>query len=201
MKSRTAVLVLCAAAVLGTIVQCGGSSSSPTTNPTPSPTVAPTPTSAPPTGGIVLPPGMVCNPTPPPLYGFNVSPHAGPPDRVVLDSKPLVMNVDGYCERLGMSGRFCETRLEGNDQRVACDYLAVGQALDTGRWGPTWYYNGQTCDGANAGSCAHHATEQFLAIAKAPGKYEACAAPNARVHPDGGPCGGCDLDATGHCRK
>ena len=143
MKSRTAVLVLCAAAVLGAIVQCGGSSSSPTTTPTPVPTVPPTPPPA--SRGIVLPAGMVCNPTPPPLYGLEVGPHAGPPDRVVLDSKPLVMNVDGYCERVGMSGRFCETRLEGNDQRVACDYMAIGQALDTGRWGPTWYYNGQLC--------------------------------------------------------
>jgi hypothetical protein len=200
MKSRTAVLVLCAAAVLGTVVQCGGSSSSPTTTPTPVPTVAPPAASAPPTGGIALPPGMVCNPTPPPLYGFRVGPHAGTPDRVVLDSKPLVVNVDGYCERVGMSGRFCETRLEGNDQRVACDYLAVGQARDTGRWGPTWYYNGQLC-GNNFAACANHGTEQFLVAAKEPGKFEACAAPNAPVHPDGGPCGGCDLDATGKCMK
>ena len=191
MRTRTAVYILCAAATLGAIVQCGGSDSSPTTNPTPVPTVAPTPTPTP-AGG--LPAGMVCNPTPPPLYGMQVKMHAGSADRAILDSKPLVWNVDNYCEKVnGVSGRFCETRKEGNDQRVACDYMAVGQAADTGRWGPTWYYNGQPCDGPNFERCANHSSDQFLAIAKAPGRYEACAAPNAPIHPEGGACGGYDV--------
>jgi hypothetical protein len=68
---------------------------------------------------------------------------------LVIHSKPLVWNVDNYCERVNdIGGRFCETRKEGNDQRVACDFMAVGKAADTGRGGPTWYYNGRPCDGA-----------------------------------------------------
>jgi hypothetical protein len=195
---RTAVFILCAAGGLGAIVQCGGSSS-PTTNPTPVPTVAPTPTPTPTPAGIVLPPGMVCDPTPPPLYGMRVKKHDGTADRAVLDSKPLVENVDHYCERVSdVSGKFCDTRLEGNPQRVACDYMAVGKALDTGRWGPTWYYNGQPCDGANAANCLNHSTEQFLAIAKNPGRFEACASPLAPVAADGSACGKCDF-AAGEC--
>ncbi len=196
MRQRTAVFILCATATLGAIVQCGGSSS-PTGNPTPAPTVAATPS---PTPGSALPTGMVCNPTPPPLYGMKVGPHGGNADRTVLDSKPLVVNVDGYCERIGESGRFCETRLEGDPQRVACDYMAVGKALDTGRWGPTWYYNNQLCDAANFASCANHATDQFLAVAKAQGRFEACAAPTVAVDPDGSRCGGCTFDASGACK-
>jgi hypothetical protein len=190
---RSAVLVLTAAAALGAIVQCGGSDSSPTVNPTPVPTVAPTPT---PAAGIVLPAGMVCSPTPPPLYGIHVKKHDGTADRAVLDSKPLVVNVDNYCERVNnVSGRFCETRKEGDPQRVACDYLAVGQAADTGRWGPRWYYNGQPCDGVN---CVNHSTDQFLAIAKNPGRFEACASPLATVAPDASRCGGCNFE-NGEC--
>jgi hypothetical protein len=195
---RSAVFILSAAAALGVIVQCGGSGTSPTGNPSPVPTINPTPTPTP--AGIVLPAGMVCDPTPPPLYGMHVKMHDGTADRAVLDSKPLVVNVDNYCERVNdVGGRFCETRKEGHPQRVACDYLAVGQAADTGRWGPRWYYNGQSCDGPNFSSCANHGSEQFLAVAKNPGRFEACAAPNARISPDGGACGGCDFK-NGDCR-
>jgi len=145
---------------------------------------------------------MVCDPTPPPLYGIIVKVHAGTADRAVLDSKPIVINVDNYCERVtGIGGKFCDTRLEGNDQRVACDYLAIGKARDTGRWGPTWSFNDQPCDGANFGSCANHQSEQFLAVAKADGKFEACAADDVRVWPDGGSrCGVCNFK-NGDCAK
>jgi hypothetical protein len=196
-RTRTAVFILCAAATLGAIVQCGGGGSSPTSNPTAVPTVAPTATPTPSSG---LPAGMVCDPTPPPLYGMQVTMQDGNADRARLDSKPLVMNVDGYCERVnGVSGRFCETRKEGDAQRVACDYLAVGKALDTGRWGPTWYYNNQPCDGANFANCANIESNQFLVAAKNPGRFEACVNPSVPVHPDGGPCGGCTF-ANGTCK-
>jgi hypothetical protein len=119
--------------------------------------------------------------------------HANDPGRYILDSKPLVLNVDGYCERVnGVSGRHCETRLEGDPQRTACDYLAVGKAPN-GRWGPQWYRNNQLCDGANAANCRDHGDNQFMAIAKAPGFYEACAASTVRVDPDGSLCGPFDL--------
>jgi hypothetical protein len=146
---------------------------------------------------------MVCDPTPPPLYGIQVRPHGGNADRTVLDATPVVINVDSYCERVvGMSGKFCGTRLEGDPQRGACDYLAVGKAQDTGRWGPTWYYNNQLCDGANFGNCANNSNDQFLVNAKAPGLFEACAAPNVPIAaPDGSACGGCTFDTSGNCAK
>jgi hypothetical protein len=199
-RTRTAVSFLCAAGILGLIVQCGGGSS-PTSNPTPVPTATPTATATP-TPGSVLPAGMVCDPTPPPLYGIIVKVHAGSADRAVLDSRPIVINVDNYCERVtGIGGKFCDTRLEGNDQRVACDYMAIGKASDTGRWGPTWSFNGQACDGANFGSCANHQSDQFLAVAKANGKFEACAADNVPMWPDGGSrCGACNFQ-NGDCSK
>ena len=111
------------------------------------------------------------------------------PGRYILDSKPIVLNVDGYCERVtGVGGKFCETRLEGDLQRVACDYMVVGKA-DNGRWGPNWYLNNKVCGGDNAESCNNHTTEQFLAIAKAPGKYEACASDSVPLATDGSRCG------------
>lgn len=200
MTTRTAVSILGVALVLGVVIQCGGGSS-PTSSPTPVPTLSPTPTPTA-TPSNVLPSGLVCSPTPPPLYGMPIKVHAGTPDRAVIDSKPIVINVDNYCERAtGIGGKYCETRLEGDPQRVACDYLAVGKASDTGRWGPRWYFNGQPCDGPNAASCLNHPTEQFLAIGKANGRFEACAADDVPVWPDGGSrCGLCILE-NGVCQK
>lgn len=200
MRTRTVASILCAAGILGLVVQCGGGSS-PTSNPTPIPT--PTPTATPtPTSGSGLPAGMVCSPTPPPLYGMLLKVHGGGADRAVLDSKPIVINVDGYCEKAtGSGGKYCETRLEGDPQRVACDYMAVGKAADTGRWGPRWYYNDQPCDGANFTNCANHQTEQFLVAAKANGKFEACAADDVPLWSDGGSrCGVCNFQ-DGECKK
>jgi hypothetical protein len=193
-RTRTAVSLLCAGLVLSVLIQCGGGST-PTSNPTAVPTATPTAT---PTPGSGLPAGMVCDPTPPPLYGIMVKVHDGP----VLDSKPIVINVDGYCEKqVGTGGKFCDTRLEGDPQRVACDYLAVGKALDTGRWGPTWYFNDQPCDGANLASCANHATDQFLVRAKTDGTFRACAASTVPVWSDGGSnCGECKF-VNGDCAK
>ena len=90
----------------------------------------------------------------------------------------------------GESVRFCDTRLEGDPQRTACDYLATGKSPATGRWGPTWYWNGKPCDGENFTSCANHQDNQFMAIAKTSGLYEACAGPGVPIHPDGQACGG-----------
>jgi len=146
-------------------------------NPTPTPT---------PTPANTLPPGMTCNPTPPPLYGIKVGVFDNSSSRVILDSKPLVVNVDGYCERVGTGGstqKFCDTRLEGTAERYACDYLAVGKSAQTGRWGPTWTWNGKPCDGDNFTSCANHQENQFMAIAKTTGHFEACAAPDVPVSP------------------
>ncbi len=181
------VIGLCAVA----FARCGGSSSptQPASSPTPVATPTPTPT---PTPGNALPPGMTCNPTPPPLYGIKVSIFDDSSSRIILDSKPLVANIDDYCARVGTGGsnqKFCDTRVEGDAQRFACDYLAVGKSFQTGRWGPTWYWNGKLCDGENFTSCANHQENQFMAIAKTPGDYGACAADTVPVAPDGSRCG------------
>jgi hypothetical protein len=188
---RTSASLFLGAAIVAVLAGCGGSSS-PAQPVTPTPTATPTPVTTP-TPGSGLPAGMTCNPTPPPLYGFKVKFHDDTPGRAVLDSKPLVLNVDGYCAKVGSGGetqKFCDTRPEGSLERTACDYLATGKAADTGRWGPTWTWDGKPCDGANFTSCANHQTNQFMAIAKAPGRFEACVAADIPIAPDGSSCGG-----------
>jgi hypothetical protein len=199
MNARKLILVvLCVGAGLE-LARCGSSASTPTSAPTPivtipqpSPTASPSPspTSSPTPGGSSgLPAGMVCSPTPPPLYRMHVKVHSKDNlGRLVLDSKPLVMNVNGYCDRVGFGDwKFCDTRPEGDPQRVACDYLVTGRAQDTGRWGPTWYYGDQLCSSVT-GSCNTHPSEQFMAIAKASGTYAACAAESWPVAANGMRC-------------
>ncbi len=189
MNFRQFMLVVLGATAVAFIMQCG--SSSPTVQPTPTPTTT-TPTTTLPSGG--LPAGMVCSPTPPPLYGMKVTIFTYNPDRILLDSKPLVMNVDNYCDRVGIgSGQYCDTRPEGDPQRVACDYLATGIS-NTGRWGPSWYYNGVPCVAAGQdGSCANNIGNQFMAVAKDPGEYAACVAPTIPIAAGGNSCGTCTV--------
>jgi hypothetical protein len=136
---------------------------------------------------------MTCDPTPPPILRMALKVHGGSDDRLVLDSKPLVVNQDDYCDRVGFGGwKFCETRPEGHPERVACDYLVVGKAEDTGRWGPTWFYGSDLC-AYFPSSCNNHASEQFLAIAKSTGTYEACADGVWPVATGGTRCGTIDI--------
>ena len=187
---RIACLIV-SAALIGALAGCGGSSSpSQPATPTPGPTPTPVPT---PTPGIVLPPGMTCSPTPPPLYGMKVSIFDDSSPPIILDSKPLVTNVEGYSARVGTGGetqKFCETRPEGHPERTACDYLMTGKSPATGRWGPTWTWNGKPCDGENFTSCANHQDNQFMAVAKTTGQYEACASSEVVIAPEGQACGG-----------
>lgn len=172
-----------------TLVYCGGGSSPTGGNPTPVPTVAPSATPTPLTS--------ICSPTPPPLYGIAVKIHDDSGFRKILDSRPRVVNsydtVPSYCEIVDQgNGPFCFTRTEGGDQQLfACDSLAVGKALDTGRAGPTWYFNGLPCtaEGDSANGCRNHPDNQFLVIAKGPGEYAACANPSVKVAPTGSNCG------------
>jgi hypothetical protein len=190
MKLRRAAAALLWAAGLGSLVQCGSSASPPTVTPTPSATPTPVPT---PTPLGVLPAGLTCSPTPPPIVRMQVTVHSTDGGRVVLDSKPLVVNQDDYCDRAGFGGwKFCETRPEGNDQRTACDYMVTGQAADTGRWGPAWYYNDTPCTKV-PGKCAMHPDNQFLAIAKDSGRFMACAQERWPVAPGGASCGWIDI--------
>ncbi len=190
MKPSTSLLLLCGVVAVGAIAHCGGSSTpqSPSSQST-LPAVTTTTTTRP--AGIVLPAGMVCDPTPPPLYRMLPQPWRQRGDGWILDSSPQVMNVDNYCDRVGIgAGRFCFTRPENDPQRTACDYLAVGQASDTGRWGPTWTIDGRPCDPPNttggSNPCVNYMDNQFKAIAKGSGVYQACASPLAKFDPDQG---------------
>ena len=137
------LLVLCLAApALIALVYCGGSSSTPPTTPAPAApaaTPAPAPTFAP----------LSCDPTPPPLHTLKVKIHSNSGFRKTMDSRPLVEDVDGYCKRTGQSGRFCFTRIEGDPQQADCDRMAMGMA-DTGRYGPTWAFEGMPCTDGGA---------------------------------------------------
>jgi hypothetical protein len=164
---------------------CGSSSSSSsspnspvaTLPPAPAPTPVPTPTPDPFTAK--------CVPTPPPIHGMKLKVQVDQGYRKLLDSKPIVQNLDGYCAKMGFSASapYCDTRPEGDPLREACDALAVGKAEDTGRYGPTWSFNDQPCADAGSASegCLNHSDNQFMVIAKGPGIYLAC--------PAEGPCG------------
>jgi len=69
---------------------------------------------------------------------------------------------------------------------------------DTGRYGPTWSYEGQPCrDQGLEPGCYHHAQNQFLVIARGTGEFAACAAEDAPVDPDeGARCGFIKITST-----
>jgi hypothetical protein len=187
-RSNRSVVAALGVLALATLVYCGGGSSSPTANPTPIPTATPVASATPDSPGL-------CSPTPPPLYGIHVKIHDDSGFRKILDSRPQVINSGSnpsYCEQAGFGNRpFCFTRTEGGDQQMfACDSMAVGRSPETGRWGPTWYYNGLPCTAAGDGTvgCKNHPDNQFMVIAKGPGTYTACANPNVPV--SGDRCGG-----------
>lgn len=189
---RHGVITGLAALSLAALSSCGGSPTpaQPVPVPTPTPTPAPTPT---PSLASQLPPGMVCDPTPPPLYGLRLKEN----NPRTLDSRPQVINMNNFCGRAGFDpgSTFCFTRTEGDPQAVACDYLAVGKASDTGRWGPTWSLNGQPC--TPGGGCTNHPDNQFLLLHYADGVYLACVAPEVPLSTDparpGSRCGICKI--------
>ena len=195
MKSNRFLVIGLAAPALIALVHCGGSSSNTPTTPaaTPSsatPAPAPAPTFAP----------LSCDPTPPPLHGLKVKIHSDSGFRKTMDSRPLVEDVDGYCKATGQSGRFCFTRLEGDPQQADCDRMAMGMATDTGRYGPTWTFEGMLCtDGGSEPGCYHHPDNQFLVIAKGNGVVGACASPDVLVEESS--CGACRISETsGDCQ-
>ena len=184
-----AVSAACLASALA-FVACGGSQSAPTAVQSPvvtasTPTPAPTPTPKP-----SLPAGMSCpDPTPPPILRMNVKIHGYEGQRIVFDSKPIVPNTNGYCDKVGFGDwKFCDTRPEGSSERVGCDYLVAGYSKENARWGPTWYFNGQLC-GTDPTQCAPHPSEAFMTIGKAAGTYEVCASDDTPVAPGGTRCG------------
>ena len=198
MNKPALVFGLLAIVPMLTLAGCG--STPPTGPPTPPPATQPAVTTPPTT----LPPfAALCGlPSPPPLVGIKVTVQSVSGNaRWLLDSKPLVQDVDGYCVKVGLSGKQCETRPEGNTQREACDALVLGKAKDTGRVGPTWSSDSGACASAEIGTttgCINYPDNQFLIIAKGAGSYLACAAddwPLASGSVTGSRCGGCTLVA------
>jgi hypothetical protein len=205
MKQRFSVIAVLAAGLAVMLPSCGGggSGSTPTTpvpTPTPTPTPAPSPTPT-------LPAGLVCNPTPPPLYGIIVKVQFDSGTRKTLDSRPQVINVNDYCEKAGFAAtsKFCFTRREDDPQATACDYLAVGRASDTGRWGPAWSFNDKPCTAApGENGCINHPDNQFLVTARGDGVYAACAAAEIPLSQDperpGSRCGTCTIAGGSGCQ-
>jgi len=82
-------------------------------------------------------------------------------------------------------------RPEGHPERYACEAYAVGQALDTGRTGPTWTRNSSYCTDQESSGCENHPDNQYLLWAYDGGFYEACV--------KGGTCGSVDGQRCGRC--
>ncbi len=197
MRPVPVLLVAGTALVIAGFQSCGGDN---TTTPTTTTTTVTTTTTT------TLPSPGDCSPTPPPLYRLRLKIHAGGGGyRRVLDSRPEVVDMNGYClARHGYDANSCFTTREGDPEMFACDKMAVGMATDTGRWGPTWGYKvnmgapAQPCnDNANPG-CINHPDNQFLVISKGQGAFQACVAPSMPLSTNpnypGSRCSWCQLD-------
>jgi hypothetical protein len=129
------------------------------------------------------------------MYGFGIKVQLEPsPRKKILNANPYVKNTS-YCLSVGFGGSFCETRVETEPSRVACDHYITGIA-DTGGPGPNWYQkvNGKLlrCPGDNlpgdAPGCYLKAENQYLLDVYQPGYYVACGGKGSN-----GSCGECIL--------
>ena len=166
-----------AGVLLATTLGCGGGrSTSPGPNPTPTPVPQPTP--SPTAVPNNLQADTYCVPPPPPTYSLRLKVHLDFGYKKVLDSRALVGPSAEYCSSIGYPGDICVVRNENDPQAVTCNNLAVGKARDTGRYGPTWYYNDKPCrgigEGGNDPGCRNHETNQFLVYAFGSGDFGAC---------------------------
>jgi hypothetical protein len=175
MRMTRALLVAGAALTVAGLLSCGGDSPAKPTPTTTTTTTTPTTT---------LPSAGECSPTPPPLYRIRLKVHDnGDGYRRILDSRPEVVDMNGYClYRHGMDRNTCFTTREGDPQMFACDRLVVGRATDTGRWGPTWAYKAnmgapaQPCSPDAKPGCINDPNNQYLVIGKGQGAFQACVA-------------------------
>jgi hypothetical protein len=189
LAATVAVAGLVAAVALAA---CGGSAN-PTNPPTPTPVPTPTPAPTPTPDPNVPPAGSGCGkPYPPPISRFKVYIHFKERDYWYVDSTPLVGPNLQYCASVGYTdGRtICTIRMEGVEDRLACELWRTGNAKDTGQPGPTWTVtlkDGTTtyCTGPT-GPCEHHPDGPFQVKAYKGGLYRACAANEA--------CGDVDVD-------
>lgn len=191
MRSKSAVLVAGAALLVAGFLACKNDDDSSTT-PTTTPTITAPPVTLPDSPGA-------CNPTPSPLYRIDIKVQQSDGNNRTLKAEPQVSNVDGYCRRLfGGTGEFCPTRQAGDPQKAACDAMAVGKAVDTGRWGPYWKYVVSNleypCTDTDPG-CRNHSDNQWLVLTKGSIKFLACANPSVPMapNPEGGTMGRCGI--------
>jgi hypothetical protein len=122
------------------------------------------------------PQGSGCGrPFPPPISRVKLKVHFRSGEYWTLNSTPLVGHDPTYCAEIGYTdGRtLCPVRPEGHPERIACEAWAVGEAVDTGRVGPTWALEDNYCTGPESG-CQNAADNQFLLWAYASGRYSAC---------------------------
>lgn len=182
-------------ALFAVALACGGSDSPTGITPSPAPTPTPVPTPTP------NPFAAACG-IPLPLfehsYGFGIKVQLEPTrNRKILNTQPLVRNLE-YCLQAGFANTLiCNTRLEDNPQRVPCDHYLSGIS-DTGRPGPNWFQdvNGTLlkCGGlfgvpVEAPDCRLKDDNQYLLDITAGGQFVACGGIGSP-----GTCGGCLID-------
>jgi hypothetical protein len=129
------------------------------------------------------------------LSGFRVKIQIDMGYKKVLDSRALVGPDAAYCAAIGYGGDTCVARNENDPQAVTCQNLVVGVALDTKRYGPTWYWvppgstTPQLCrpagdPGQDAG-CKNHPDNQYFLLTFGSGTFSPCGA--------NGVCGGFEI--------
>jgi hypothetical protein len=192
---RTLISAGLGLALLAGLAGCGGGDNPaapgpPTGGATPTPTATPSPTPTP------NPYAAACGtplPNPADMYGYRIKVQLEPSrNRKILNASPQVRNA-AYCAAVGLGGTFCNTRLETDPQREACDHYLSGIS-DTGRPGPDWYQvvNDQNvrCGGmglpSEGAACVLKEITQYMIDITAPGKYRACS--------QSGSCGVCVIE-------
>jgi hypothetical protein len=147
----------------------GPAKPSPTPDPSATPNPSASPTPPPDTGAADC-----GTPLPPDLSRINLNVNQRGDNHWILDSTPIVGPDAVYCAKIGFTdGRtFCPVRVEGDPQRGACELYVTGRAKDTGRSGPTWSMDGNSCTGRPV--CENSPDNQYQVIAYQGGTYRAC---------------------------
>jgi hypothetical protein len=175
-KIESSVLNCVAVSALAAQLACGGSPATPTT-PAP-PITVPTPAPTPTPDSSIPPADSGCGePYPPDLFRIAVKVHIKSPQYWTLDSTPQVGPNPEYCREIGYTdGReICPVRLERDPDRVACEAWVLGNAKDTGKPGPTWYYEwDQYCTTFAESGCEHNPDNPLSLFVRKGGWYQAC---------------------------
>jgi hypothetical protein len=175
-KLDSSVLFCFAASALAAQLACGGSPATPTT-PAP-PITVPTPAPTPTPDSSIPPADSGCGePYPPDLFRIAVKVHIKSPEYWTLDSTPQVGPNPEYCREVGYTdGReICPVRLEQDADRRACEAWVMGNAKDTGKPGPTWYYEwSQYCTTFAESGCEHNPDNPLSLFVRKGGWYQAC---------------------------